>query len=82
MLVDLARNTVDGRKVMPRVCELAWVMANAEGPLKTLDVIAKLYGPHEPQDAQCALRQTARLARLAGIPISATLGPGGCYRLG
>ena len=82
MIVDLKTNTVDGKKVMPRVCELAWVMNEAGGRLKTPDVIARMYGPNEPQDAQCALRQTARLARLAGIPISATLGRGGEYRLG
>lgn len=82
MNVDLAANTVNGKRVMPRVCELAWVMNEAGGSLRTPDVIAKMYGPHEPQDAQGALRQTARLARLAGIPISVTKGPGGRYRLG
>lgn len=82
MIVDLKSNTVDGKKVMPRVCELAWVLNESGGRLKTTVVVAKMYGTNEPQDAQCALRQTARLARLAGIQISATKGRGGEYRIG
>lgn len=84
MNVDLARNTVDGRRLPPSVVELAFVLADGR-PRSTADVIARLYGVIEPGDAANALKQRALMARRHGLPIHGSCGGirgSGAYRLG
>lgn len=68
VVVDLKNSTVDGKKVMPRVAELVYCLVNFPD-LKTPDLIAKVYGPCEPDDADNCIKQIAYHARQAGINV-------------
>lgn len=80
MSIDLAANTIDGRKVGARICEFAYALQG--GPLTTDDAIRKVFGLSEPEDAANALKQIAFRARVSGVRIVGQRKPGGHYRLG
>lgn len=73
LVVDLRDSTVNGKKVMPRVAELVYCLLNYPN-LETPDLIRKMYGPCEPEDARNALKQTAYQARKVGIMIVSATG--------
>lgn len=68
IVVDLRKNTVDGKKVMPCVAELVYCLVEHPG-IGVRDLISKLYGPCGPEDANNALKQTAHQARKVGIRV-------------
>lgn len=74
--IDLDRNVVNGRRVAPRVAELTYAITQAGGWLATNDLISKLFGVCEPQDALTTLRGLAYEARKVGIPICGGKGRG------
>jgi len=67
--VDLNSNTVCGRRVPPRVAEMVHALARAGGSMRTENLISRLYGIDEPENARGTLNDLARQAKRLGIPI-------------